>query len=358
MANRPSQVQILFDTLSTAVLAFDNELRLSMMNTAAEDLLSTSARKARGQTPGKILPLAPQFAEAVGRALDTGHAFTEWGLELRLPDGKSILVDCMITPILEGDRYSQGWIVVELVSTHMHARIVREENLQSLHDAARESMRAVAHEVKNPLGGLRGAAQLLERELANEAHREYTRIIINEADRLRNLVDRMLGPKGKPNFERISIHEVLEYVYSLMEAETGGSFHAEREYDPSLPDIHADRDKLIQAVLNIVRNAWQTVGTDGEILIRTRPCRMYTIGQKLHKLVARAEVIDNGPGIPPEIGAGAFYPMITGRAEGTGLGLSIAQSLVHEHGGLIEYERRDGKTVFSISIPLESAPHE
>lgn len=353
MTSRTSLVQTILDNLSTAVLVFDNDSRLSSMNTAAENLLFTSARKARGQTPSELLPLSPQFTEAIGRALDSDHPFTEWGMELQLVDGKSIVADCMMTPVMEGEHLARCKIVVELVSTHMHSRIVREENLHSLHDAARESMRAVAHEVKNPLGGLRGAAQLLERELSDDSHKEYTRIIISEADRLRNLVDRMLGPNSKPEFALLNVHEVLEYVCDLMKAETDGAFTVGREYDPSLPEITADREKLIQAALNIVRNAWQAVGPSGEITLRTRPCRMYTIGQKLHKLVARVEVIDNGPGIPPEIGAGAFYPLITGRADGTGLGLSIAQSLVHEHGGLIEYERRDGKTVFSISIPLE-----
>lgn len=353
MTSRTSLVQTAFDNLGTAVLVFDEDLHLAIVNTAAENLLSVSARKAHGQRPAEIMPLAPQFGEAVTRAQNSNHAFTEWGMELQLIDGKSIVVDCMITPVLDGEEQSRCKIIVELISTHMHSRIVREENLQSLHDAARESMRAVAHEVKNPLGGLRGAAQLLERELSDENHKEYTRIIISEADRLRNLVDRMLGPNAKPNFEQISIHEVLEYVCSLMDAETDGAFKVEREYDPSLPDINADREKLIQAILNIVRNAWQAVGPSGEITLRTRPCRLFTIGQKIHKLVARVEVIDNGPGIPPEIGTGAFYPMITGRADGTGLGLSIAQSLIHEHGGLIEYERRDGKTIFSISIPME-----
>lgn len=353
MTSRLPLVQSIFDNLTTAVLVFDEDLRLYTVNTAAENLLSVSARKIYRQTPAEILPLAPQFAEAVSRALETDHAFTEWGMELLLIDGKVILADCMITPVVDGDTRSSCKIVVELVSTHMHSRIVREENLQSLHDAARESMRAVAHEVKNPLGGLRGAAQLLERELADDELKEYTRIIISEADRLRNLVDRMLGPNSKPHFQSLNVHEVLEYVCSLMEADTNGAFVVQREYDPSLPEIQADREKLIQAVLNIVRNAWQAVGTEGEVTLLTRPCRLFTIGQKVHKLVLRIEVIDNGPGIPPEIGTGAFYPLITGRADGTGLGLSIAQSLVHEHGGLIEYERRDGKTVFSISIPLE-----
>lgn len=353
MTNRLPLVQSIFDNLTTAVLVFDEDLRLHTLNTAAENLLSVSARKVHRHTPAQILPLAPPFAEAVSRALETDHAFTEWGMELLLVDGKVLIADCMITPVADSEMQSACKIVVELVSTHMHSRIVREENLQSLHDAARGSMRAVAHEVKNPLGGLRGAAQLLERELPDDSLKEYTRIIISEADRLRNLVDRMLGPNSKPRFESLNVHEVLEYVCSLMEAETDGAFAVEREYDPSLPEIQADREKLIQAVLNVVRNAWQAVGAEGEVTLLTRPCRLFTIGQKVHKLVLCTEVIDNGPGIPPEIGTGAFYPMITGRAEGTGLGLSIAQSLVHEHGGIIEYERRDGKTVFSISIPLE-----
>lgn len=353
MTSRSSLTQTILDNLSTAVLVFDEESRLSGMNTAAENLLSISIRKARWLTPEELLPLSPQFTEAISRAMETDHPFTEWGMELQLIDGKTLVVDCMMTPVIDGENQARCRIVVELVSTHMHSRIVREENLHALHDAARESMRAVAHEVKNPLGGLRGAAQLLERELSDDSHKEYTRIIISEADRLRNLVDRMLGPHGKPEFALLNVHEVLEYVCNLMEAETNGMFTVQREYDPSLPDITADREKLIQAVLNIVRNAYQAAGPSGEIILRTRPCRLFTIGQKIHKLVTRIEVIDNGPGIPPEIGAGAFYPLITGRADGTGLGLSIAQSLLHEHGGLIEYERRDGKTVFSISIPME-----
>ncbi|MCS3903406.1 two-component system nitrogen regulation sensor histidine kinase GlnL [Methylohalomonas lacus] len=346
-------VRTIFDNLTTAVLVFDAQLRVQTINTAAENLLSTSVRKTQGQTPAEVLPLAPQFAEAVARALDSDHAFTEWGMELQLVDGKNLVVDCMITPLVDSNETRSSRVIVELVSTHMHSRIVREENLQSLHDTARESMRAVAHEVKNPLGGLRGAAQLLERELDDDGLKEYTRIIISEADRLRNLVDRMLGPNSKPYFEQLNIHEVLEYICSLMEAETDGAFTVERVYDPSLPEVSADREKLIQAILNIVRNAWQAAGPQGQVTLLTRPQRLFTIGQKVHKLVFRIEVIDDGPGIPPEIGAGAFYPLITGRADGTGLGLSIAQSLIHEHGGLIEYERRDGKTVFGISIPLE-----
>lgn len=353
MTSRDSIARTVLDNLTTAVLVLDADLRITTINIAAENLLSVSARKVMNMRPQEMLPWAPHFGDALQRALDHEHAYTEWGLELQLTDGKQIVVDCMITPLGDSDKHASARLIVELVSTHMHSRIVREENLQALHDAARESMRAVAHEVKNPLGGLRGAAQLLEHELTEPALKEYTGIIISEADRLRNLVDRMLGPHGKPDFEQINLHEVLEYVCTLMQAETGGRIDVLRDYDPSIPAINADRDRLIQAILNIVRNAWQAVGEDGDITLRTRPCRSFTIGQRLHKLVVRVEVIDNGPGIPPEIGAGAFYPLITGRADGTGLGLSIAQTLVHEHGGNIEYERREGKTVFSISLPLE-----
>lgn len=352
MTNRATLAQAVLDNLSTAVMVFDSHLRLSLLNTAGESLLSISKRKVAGQKPDEILPFAPSFIEAVERALSSQHAYTEWGMELVLLDGKKIVVDCMITPHSDSDG-EQSALIVELVNTHMHSRIVREENLQALHDAARESMRAVAHEVKNPLGGLRGAAQLLQSELTDESLHEYTRIIISEADRLRNLVDRMLGPNTRPQRSLLNIHEVLEYVCVLMDAEAGTQLDIQRDYDPSIPELSADREKLIQAVLNIVRNAWQAVGTDGEITLRTRPFRQFTIGQRLHKLVVRIEVIDNGPGIPPEIGAGAFYPLITGRADGTGLGLSIAQSLIQEHGGFIEYERREGKTVFAIAIPLE-----
>lgn len=356
MTPRPSVTRHVLDSLTTAVLVFDRRLRLKAINTAGENLLSISGRKIRDLSPREILPRAPRFAEALERALANVQPYTEWDVELKLGGARSVVVDCMITPVLEGERCRQ--LIAELVNTHTHARIVREENLLALHGATREFMRAMAHEVKNPLGGLRGAAQLLERELEDPGLKEYTRIIISEADRLRSLVDRMLGPNGRGRVANINIHEVLEYVCSLMEAESNPGVALVRDYDPSLPELKGDRDKLIQALINVLRNAYQAVGTRGEICLRTRIGRLQTIGQKLYKLVARIEVIDSGPGIPPEIGASAFYPLVTGRADGTGLGLSIAQSLIQEHGGLIEYERREGKTVFKISLPLEGADEQ
>ena len=230
------------------------------------------------------------------------------------------------------------------------------------HQAARAVVRGLAHEIKNPLGGLRGAAQLLERELSDESLKEYTRVIIGEADRLRNLVNRMLGPNTLPQKALINIHHVLERVRSVVLADTPvGALNAApgvriiRDYDPSIPDFQADRDQLIQAVLNIVRNAVQAVGDTGDITLRTRIQRQATISQQRYKLAVRIDIVDNGPGIPTDMLENIFYPLVTGRPEGTGLGLSIAQSLINQHQGLIECTSRSGQTIFTLLLPLAVA---
>jgi two-component system nitrogen regulation sensor histidine kinase GlnL len=214
-------------------------------------------------------------------------------------------------------------------------------------------LRGLAHEIKNPLGGIRGSAQLLQRELASEELREYTQIIMDESDRLQSLVDRMLGPNKPLLLEPINIHKVLERVRQLVQVEAPVGVSIERDYDPSIPQVNGDGDLLIQAILNIVRNAAQAVGVRGRILIRTRIHRQVTIGNKRNRLVVKIDVEDNGPGIPDALMGQIFYPMVTGRAEGTGLGLSIAQSLINQHGGLIECISEPGLTVFSIFLPLE-----
>jgi two-component system, NtrC family, nitrogen regulation sensor histidine kinase GlnL len=208
------------------------------------------------------------------------------------------------------------------------------------------------------LGGIRGAAQLLERELQTERQRDYTRIIIEEADRLRNLVDRMLGPSQRPSLVPVNVHQALERVVQLLEAEQPGRIQVVRDYDPSLPLIEADLEQLIQALLNIVRNAQQALEKieAAQIVLRTRILRQFTIGPIRHRLVLRIDIADNGPGIPPELFDRMYYPMISGRADGSGLGLSIAQSIVGQHGGLVECESRPGATTFSIFLPLEQ-PH-
>jgi len=202
---------------------------------------------------------------------------------------------------------------------------------------------------------LRGAAQLLDAELTDPDLKEYTQIIIAESDRLQGLMDKMLGPNMRPNKTLLNIHEVLERVRQLVNAETSDQVTITRDFDPSIPFINADKNQLIQATLNIVRNAIQALEQQGNIILHTRIQRQMTIRRKLYKLTIRIDIIDNGPGITPDMIGQIFYPMITGRANGTGLGLSIAQSLINLHNGTVECESEPGRTVFSIFLPLENA---
>ena len=342
----------IIDNLSTAVIVLSNDLCLTRMNTAGENLLSMSERKVSGMKLGQVLPDSGQFIETIQRSMDSKSPYTWRGISLLLPHQKRITVDCAVTPLME-DEQCNG-VIVELIDTETQNRLMREEGLLELRNAARESLRGMAHEIKNPLGGLRGAAQLLQRELNSSELTEYTRIIINEADRLRNLIDRLMTPNAQINVSTINVHEIIEYVLDLVEAESGLPLQIERFYDPSLPALEADREQLIQAILNIVRNAVQAINPGGHIWLNTRIKRMCTICQEFHKLALQIEVVDDGPGVPPEIINGMFYPMVTGRAEGTGLGLSIAQSLVQSHRGIIEHERLDTKTIFRITLPIKT----
>jgi two-component system nitrogen regulation sensor histidine kinase GlnL len=261
-----------------------------------------------------------------------------------------VTVDCTVTPLVLGKKPG---LLVELAPLERHLRISRDEILAAQFDASRELIRGLAHEIKNPLGGLRGAAQLLEREFPDNEHREYTRVIIREADRLQNLVDRLLGPSRPPKRERLNVHEALEHVRKLVEAEAKGTTVA-RDYDPSIPDLTGDREQLVQALLNLARNALQAVGNSGRVTFRSRARRQVTIDGRLHKLAAVMEIEDDGPGIPAEMLEKIFYPLVTTRPGGSGLGLPIAQYLVHGHGGHIECRSQPGSTVFSVSLPLET----
>ena len=350
MNDSEKSASTILDHLATAVLLFDRDMRLVSINPSGEDLLSISNRRAKGFLPHEVLPEATRFTDMIKSSIETGHPYAERCLTLNLQNAGTITVDCRVTPILDDQNPTQ--VIVEMVDAVSMQRVLHEENLTVLHDAAKESVRGMAHEIKNPLGGIRGAAQLLERELNNEDLIEYTQIIIQESDRLRNFIDRMLSSDRKLTLEDANIHELLEYVCNLLEAEYKNIFQIERDYDPSLPNVSVDREQILQVLLNVVRNAAQAIGESGQITVRTRAVRQCTINQQLHRLVIQIDIIDNGPGIPPEIENGIFYPMITGRADGTGLGLSIAQSLVNLHGGIINYERKDEKTRFSIFLPI------
>ncbi len=341
----------IIENLNVATLLFDDQLHLEYINPAGEMLFAISARQANGLTSDELFGHPNALSDALVKAHDESHALTEREIELTLPDHRTVTVDCTVTPITEPQKGQM--LLLELQQIDRQLRILREENLIAQHDATHAVVRGLAHEINNPLGGLRGAAQLLEKELDDEALKEYTSVIIGEADRLRNLLSRLLGPYARPQLRRTNIHEILERVRVLVLAETPQGINIKRDYDPSIPEPWIEADQMIQAVLNIVRNAIQALGENGVITLRTRAKRQFTIGARRHKLVLCLEIIDNGPGIPPDIVEKIFYPMISGRAEGTGLGLSIAQTLVHQHGGLIECESRPGCTTFTLLLPLD-----
>ncbi len=338
---------------STAVLLLDSSLRLIYLNQAAEALLAASHARSTGETLSCLLLGEKSFEDEMRGALQAQRSFTRRVTTLRAPQaGREITIDYTVSPI-EDDGAVR--LLVEMQPLERFLRINREATQLALQRTTKELIRGMAHEIKNPLGGIRGSAQLLARALEAPELREYTDIIIEEADRLRGLVDRMLGPRQLPRFQRANVHRILERVRQLIEAELPGRIRFERDYDPSIPEFVCDPDQLLQAFLNVVRNAAQALeeAQDPCILLRSRTLRQYTIGSERHRLVARIDVIDNGPGIPEDMMDRLFYPMISGRPDGSGLGLSITQSIVTQHGGLIECNSAPGKTQFSFLLPME-----
>ena len=343
------------DSLTTAVLMLDDRLNLQYLNPAAEQFFAMSSTHLVGTGVEQLLQ-EKQATKELRRALENLNGFTKREVKLPLPNSSQhATVDYTVTPLNE---LSGRALLLETRPLDRLLRISREDGLISAHHATRALVRGVAHEVKNPLGGIRGAAQLLARELDNDELKDYTNVIIAEADRLRNLVDRMLGPRAIPQLKFVNIHEVLERVRSIVDVETKGDVVVQRDYDPSLPELYADFDQLIQATLNIVRNAVQALREnpdqqDPMIKLRTRPLRQFTIGSTRHRLILVIEIQDNGPGISKELLETIFYPMVSGRANGTGLGLSISQSIVAQHHGLIECESLPGNTTFRLLLPYE-----
>ncbi|WP_027965737.1 nitrogen regulation protein NR(II) [Halomonas halocynthiae] len=346
--------QRLLEHMSTAVLLLNDQLQLQWMNPAAEALLALSLARVRAQALLELIHVDETIGERLSQSLRERHPFTQREARLTLATGDTLTVDYTASPISEHE------LLLEVEPRDRLLRISREEALQARQETIKILTRGLAHEVKNPLGGIRGAAQLLERDLQDPAQAEFTHIIIEEVDRLRDLVDSMLGPNHVVRHSALNIHRVLEHVAVLLTAEYP-CINIIRDYDPSLPALHGDESQLIQAILNIMRNAAQAMieGTteQPELVLRTRARRQFTLGAKRHRLVCKVAIIDNGPGISDGFGETLFYPMVSGRAEGSGLGLSIAQSILHQHHGLIEYESRPGHTEFRLLIPLET-PHD
>lgn len=340
------------DTLRTAVLVVDAQRKVSYLNQAAEELLGASTRQLLGQPLDYLLHDAALGA-IVSETVDRQQAILRHDLDFGLPGSPSRHFDCWLTPL---DGAQSGGLIIEIAATGTLGDAQRESHLLAQQEANRLMLRGLAHEIKNPLGGLRGAAQLLERELADPDLTEYTQIIIGEADRLKNLIDRMLSPGPTPEMAPVSVHEVLERVRALVAADLPPGLDIECDYDPSLPDLWGDREQLIQALLNLVRNAVQAVdegsSRPGRVLLRTRVRRRVTIAGRHHRLLAQVDVIDNGPGVPENLREQIFHPLVTGRTTGTGLGLSIAQSLISRHEGCINFHSMPGNTVFSVLLPL------
>lgn len=359
----PSLHKRLLDSLNTAVLLLDRDLVVRYVNPAAEMLLSLSASRLLGEPLPACFLLADDARDAMHAAVHDGHPFSKREAELHVTPFHQVTVDYTVSPLTEPGQPLQ--LLMELQQIDRFQRISREEALIASHNATRALVRGVAHEIKNPLGGIRGAAQLLERALPaastadGEDLREYTRVIIDEADRLRSLADRMLGPRNLPQIKPVSVLETLERVRNVVRAEISDRVQIVRDYDPSIPDVEADPDQLIQVFLNIVRNAVQAITEDetrttpGRILLRTRAMRQVTIGAVRHRVVCRIDIEDNGPGIPRELLDRIFYPMVSGRASGSGLGLSIAQSIINQHHGLIECDSAPGRTQFTLLLPFE-----
>jgi two-component system nitrogen regulation sensor histidine kinase GlnL len=343
-------LQMILDNLHSAVLVINQDLRIECMNPSAENLFHISSKRAMKRSIEELIPGEEDFHDRLSRSIMSGHPLTVYDTSLQSHDGSVINADYSVSPVAY--RPSGKYLLLEFTRVSSFMRISKEESLLHQHDATKSLLRGLAHEIKNPLGGIRGSAQLLERELDDEG-KVFTSIIIREADRLQDLVDRMLGPRDLPVKDRLNIHKVLEHIRQLVQVENDSvSFAA--DYDPSLPDINADESMLIQALLNITRNAVAALQDGGQVTFRTRPRRNCTIRSKTYPLVLQIDIIDNGEGIPEDLAETLFFPMVTGRADGTGLGLSIAQSLIQQHNGMIEFTSTPGETCFTILIPLEN----
>jgi two-component system nitrogen regulation sensor histidine kinase GlnL len=340
----------ILDHLNSAILLFNKELTLTYINTAGEILFAGSSRHLIGQSAYDLFKLSdPAVLANLQQCLSMEEPLIDRALTLHVL-GQTMTINFSATPLINDTQVDE--VLVEVQQVDNHLRISKEEQLNIQQNTARLLVRGLAHEIKNPLGGLRGAAQLLDLELTDPELKEYTKIIIAESDRLHGLMDKMLGPNKLPNKQLLNIHEVVERVRQLVQAEASGNLNIVCDYDPSIPDLHGDKDQLIQAILNIVKNAVQACDGNGLITLKTRIDRHINIGRKHYKLAVKCDIIDNGTGIDSDMMNQIFYPMITGRANGTGLGLSIAQALINQHNGLIECSSEPGNTMFSIFLPL------
>jgi len=336
------------DSLSTAVILLDADLRVIHLNPAAENLFEVSGKNLTGNFLQMLFTDTVQIENAMHRALRDNASYIEHDLMLATHVHNKLHVRCTVTPV----RLDTPCLLLEFHPMDRPLKLAREEQMLDQTQANRLLLRNLAHEIKNPLGGIRGAAQLLEQELDRPALREYTQVIVQEADRLRSLMEKLLAPQNASHYSALNIHEVLERVRSVVLAEMPEGLKIRRDYDISLPALVGDKEQLIQTMLNIVRNAAQAMQGHGQIVLRTRIARQVTLVKRRHRLAVMVQIVDNGPGILPELQDKIFYPLVSGRADGHGLGLTLAQDFVSQHGGTIEFDSEPGRTCFTVMLPL------
>lgn len=341
------------DLLATLVAVVDADGVVLWSNAALEDLLGTSRRAIAGLPLWDWFESPELLRNALASAGGNEYALIRYDDRIRRPGHELLHVHVLLSQMEESGRF-----LVELLPLEQQARMEREERLVEQAQANKELIRNLAHEIKNPLGGIRGAAQLLQMELDSRELVEYTQVIIHEADRLQLLVDRLLAPHRRARVvSDVNIHEVCERVRSLVLAEFPRGLKVLRDYDTSIPEFRGDREQLIQALLNIVHNAAHALSEriergDAEIVLRSRIARQITFGKQRYKLALELHVTDNGPGVPDEIKDRLFYPLVSGKDGGSGLGLNLAQTFVQQHQGLIECDSVPGRTDFKLLIPL------
>ena len=336
------------ELLATAVILLDSGTHIAYLNPAAEALFGLSLKNAIDVPLQQLFSHTEQLAHAMREAINNDATYIEHDLTLGLHESRFHLY-CAVTP-LHGE---QSQLLLEFHPIDRTLKLAREEQMHDQTQASRQLLRNLAHEIMNPLGGIRGAAQLLELELEKPGQREYTQVVIQEADRLRALTEKLLSPQHATHIGPLNIHEVLERVRSLVLAEMSEGLKIRRDYDISLPPLQGDKEQLIQVMLNIVRNAAQAMQGQGTITLRTRIARQVTLQKKRHRLAVMVQIIDNGPGIPENLRDKIFYPLVSASADGHGLGLTLAQDFVSQHHGNIEFESEPGRTCFTIMLPLQ-----
>ena len=345
-ADSLNENQLTIDSMLTSVIVIDDLWYIRRLNSAAENLLGIGRRQAIGRSFMTLINDDAELAHILSRATATGEPFTS---ELRLSPGRAHrlerIVDCRVSLIADKR------LLLELADVTRRVRMNQDFSRLAQHEAGRQMIRQLAHEVGNPLGGLRGAAQLLARELDDPCLHEYTEIIIKEADRLKALIDNLLIPGRRTRRGEVDLGEVINHVGKMIEAEFP-RLQVQRQLHPSLPSLWLDRDQIVQAALNLLRNAAQAIDGQGTIWMRLHTLRNVTIGMTEHRHAVSIEIEDHGPGVPAHLEESLFYPLVTDSDQGTGLGLPLAQELVHRHGGLIQFRSRPGCTVFQIRLPM------